>query len=131
MVINAIIERTEDGFCSIYTKEETGRFGLFGYGPSPEEAKKDFFSLIEDFKKEEDASILQDLDVVFHYDVSCFLQEYKKKLSLSGLEVITGINQRQLQHYLSGHRKPSKVTVERICAGVLDFAKALESINII
>ena len=129
MKVTAIIERSSDGFYSIYTKEETGKFGLYGYGDTPEEAKEDFFVAIEEMKEEPDSEILNDLDVTFVYDVSSFLHEYKKRLSISGLSLITGVHQKQLNHYLTGHRNPSEKTVRKIEEGIHNFANTLIKIE--
>lgn len=129
MKVTAVIERSIEGFYSIYTKEETGKFGLFGYGDTPEEAKKDFYDSIEEMKEEPGSEILNDIEVSFVYDVASFLQEYRKKLSLAGLQLITGINQKQLNHYLTGHRNPSEKTVKKIEEGVHAFAEALKEVE--
>jgi len=48
----------------------------------------------------------QECEFVFEYDVASFLNYYSHLLTLSGLERITGINQRQLGHYVQGRTRP-------------------------
>jgi hypothetical protein len=48
----------------------------------------------------------------FAFAISSFLNYYSKILSLSGLEKITSVNQGQLSHYVTGHLKPGKKTVD-------------------
>jgi hypothetical protein len=63
------------------------------------------------------------------YDVASFLAYYGGKLSLAGLEKITGINQGQLSHYVTGRRKPSKNTVLKIEAKLKEFAQDLNQVQ--
>jgi transcriptional regulator with XRE-family HTH domain len=50
-------------------------------------------------------------------------------LSKSGLEKITGINQKQLWHYASGLRKPSPATIHKIETGLHNFADAIKQVR--
>ena len=126
--VTAIIERGSDGSYSIYTVESFEKFGLFGYGETPEKAKEDFWESYGELKEMMPDDV-PEIDVNFKYDVASFLQEYRDEFSLSGLEVVTGVNQKQLQHYLSGHRKPSKTTIMKIQFGVREFAKKLANVE--
>ena len=61
----------------------------------------------------EEGKSTHDLVFDFKFDVASFLEHYSKILSLAGLERLTGINQGQLSHYVTGRRKPSHKTVEK------------------
>lgn len=126
--VTAIIERSPDGEYAIYTHETFEKFGLHGYGSTPEEAKRDFWTAYEEIKE-----ILKDevpeIKVTFKYDVASFLRDYKDVLSMSGLQRVTGINQKQLQHYLTGHRHPSEATVRKIEQGVHALADKLREVK--
>ena len=126
--ITAVIERSSDGEYAIYTLETFEKFGLHGYGSTPEEAKRDFWTAYEEIK-----DILKDevpeIKVTFKYDVASFLRAFKDVLSMSGLQIVTGINQKQLQHYLSGHRRPSDATVRKIEQGVHALADKLREVE--
>ena len=52
--------------------------------------------------------------LVFRFDTESLLNYYKGVFSNSALERITGINQRQLQHYASGLKKPRTVQLKKI-----------------
>lgn len=52
-------------------------------------------------------------------------------LSLAGLERISGINQRQLSHYINGSSKTRKSTVKRFQKRLEAFAKDLLSASIL
>ncbi len=127
--IIAIVERASDGGYSIYTHAKFKKFGLFGYGDSQEEAQEDFFISIEEMK--ELGMEVPEMEVTFKYDITSFLNEYNDKFGLSGLQIITGIKKKLLLQYLSGTRKPTKKTVEKIEQSVHDFADKLKSLQLI
>jgi predicted transcriptional regulator len=49
-------------------------------------------------------------------------------MSLAGLQTITGINRKQLSHYVTGHSKPSPATVRKIEQGIKAFAEELSRV---
>jgi len=62
-----------------------------------------------------------------------FLIEFcdkRKLLTLSGLSIITGINQKQLSHYKSGLRNPNTKTLLVFKTLLYRFAKELENIQV-
>jgi len=46
--------------------------------------------------------------LVFRFDTECLLTHYKGIITNSALERMTGINQRQLQHYATGKTRPMR-----------------------
>ena len=80
---------------------------------------------------EEEGQHYEDLEFDYHYDIPSFLQYYAYALSLAGLERISGINQRQLSHYMNGTSKPGKATVERFRHNLKAFAEELQSVDLI
>jgi hypothetical protein len=70
-------------------------------------------------------------EITFKYDIPSFLQDYAYAFSLAGLERITGVNQKQLGHYISGYRKPSEKTIRKIETGLHDFSKQLAAVQFI
>lgn len=72
----------------------------------------------------------EEFAIKLKFDTASFLNFYSKELPLVGLEQITGINQRQLSHYATGHRKPSRQTAKKIEQAVKAFAKSLNKITI-
>lgn len=131
MEIQAFIEKGNDGLYSIYVKENPFDFGLIGTGNSVAEAKEDFMVSIEEMREihEEEEKIFPEFSVVFKYDTASFLQYYNKILPLSGLEKLTGINQGQLSHYLTGHRNPSLKTRQKIQEKIHEFGKELQHLE--
>lgn len=72
-----------------------------------------------------------DLEFIFKYDIPSFLQYFAYAFTLAGLERITGVNQKQLGHYISGIRNPSEKTARKIESGIRHFAKDLESVSFV
>jgi len=83
-------------------------FGLAGFGATAQEAIKDFYECYEEAKimQANEGKTVPELEFEVKHDVTSFLDYYSGILSKSGFEKITGINQKQLQYYSSGHRKP-------------------------
>jgi transcriptional regulator with XRE-family HTH domain len=52
-------------------------------------------------------------------------------LSLAGLGRLTGVAQGQLSHYVTGRRKPSQKTVEKIERSLHEFAAELGRVQLI
>ena len=48
--VTAIIERASDGGYAIYMLESFEKFGAYGFGDTPEEAKEDLFIAIEELR---------------------------------------------------------------------------------
>lgn len=127
--VTAIIERASDGGYSIYMLESFEKFAAFGFGDTPEEAKEDLFIGIEELREELGDDVPQ-MNITFKYDITSFLEEYRDKFGLSGLQIITGLNRKRLQEYLSGQRHPSPKTVRIIEQSVHDFASKLKDLQL-
>ena len=109
--------------------------GIYGAGETVEDARKNVLEglrLYVEQNKDNLPDILKgDYGIEFKYDVQSFLKRYSKHLSLSGLEVVTGINQKQLSHYVTGRKSPRKNTVRKIEKSIHDFAKDLSQVHFI
>ena len=116
--VKAFIERGSNGKYGIYLDHDETRlnYGIFGEGNSAEEAINDFYGCYEDMRRsfQEDGESFIEAEFGIQYDVASFLNYYSKILTLSGLEKVTGINQRQLGHYLQGRTQPRPETVRKI-----------------
>lgn len=108
-------------------------FGLIGVGDTVQAAEEDFISSYRDmleFLAAEGVTLCDELAFVFEFDVPSFLAYYKDKLTLAGLERITGIAQGQLSHYLTGRRTPSRKTIEKMQAALNTFGQELSQIKL-
>lgn len=115
--IEAIIERSTDGTCTIYCENEM----FSGVGKTPEEAKTDMVFQMNFFKETAidahfsyPAFLDEEFEVVYKFDTQSLLQYYAGVITPSALERLSGIHQKQLWNYLHGRSKPRKKQVERI-----------------
>src|SRR5580765_4633934 len=104
--IKIIIERSTDGLFWAYA--ESNKLNITGGGATVEACKQDVLSCIEILKELRQFPIEGAFELIYKYDMESLLNYYKGIFSNASLERLTGINQRQLQHYSTGHRKPRK-----------------------
>lgn len=131
--VKAFIERGVDGSYGVYFKEDLP-VGFFGEGASSEEAIKDFELSFEDMKEEvsgADLELLNSIEFEYHHDVPSILSYFSGIFTLAGLSRLTGINQRQLGHYLSGHRHPSEATTRKIEASLHRLSEDLGKVHLV
>lgn len=69
-------------------------------------------------------------EVVYQFDTCGLLNYYQGILSFSGLQEITGINQKQLAHYAAGRSKPRPQQVKKIEEGIHAFANELRTVSV-
>lgn len=129
--INVVIERGIDGSFSAYIADDNCEFGCIGEGKSVEETKADFMKAVGEMQEvyAEEGSKFPDVEFDFIYDMASFLNYYAYAFSLAGLARITGVNQGQLSHYVTGRRRPSKSTVEKIEQSLRDFANEIGQVK--
>jgi len=131
--IEAIIERAKDGTFSVFCTTEI----FTGMGDTAEAAKLDMQKQMDVFKKtaiEDGFSypdfLNEEFEIVFKFNTESLLEYYSGILSLSGLEKITGIHQKQLWNYLHGKSKPRKAQIEKIEKGLHSLGSELISISL-
>ena len=128
--VQAIIERAADGTYSVFMDADMD-YLITGTGKTAEEAIQCFKDGYEETKRfyAEEGLAFEQVEFAYKYDMASFLSYFSKAFSLAGLSRITGINQGQLSHYMTGRRTPSAKTVEKIQNSVHAFAKDLESVT--
>lgn len=129
--IKVIIERSDDSYSS-YAENVRG---VYGQGSTVEEAKQSALKGIELLKKYNDPknipTILKgEYHIVFKFDAESFLNFYKKIFTNAALERMTGINQKQFQHYASGLKKPRLAQVKKIEAAMHVLGQELISVEL-
>jgi hypothetical protein len=67
-------------------------------------------------------------EIDYKMEISALLQYFDGILTRSALSRITGINERQLGHYATGHRKPRAKQRERIIEGFHRLGKEFSSV---
>lgn len=132
--VRVFIERGSDGNYSAYMPDDDDlSYGITGTGQTIEETVEDFNAAYEGMK-EYYASVgkqFEEVEFCFSYDIPSFLAYYSDKLSLAGLERITGVAQGQLSHYVTGRRNPSKKTVDKIQAALQQFGNELSNVHFV
>lgn len=113
--IKIIIERGKDDFAA-YAENVPG---VNGAGDTVEEAKKSVVESIEILKgyrrKYTIPKVLMgEYELVYKFDAESFFKYYKGILTNTGLEKLTGISHKQLNHYATGFRKPRPAQLKKI-----------------
>lgn len=131
--VNAIIERASDGTYSIFIDADDLDYLVTGTGDTVEEAKRVFEGGYEDMRRvfAEEGRPFTEVEWTYKYDMASFLAYYSKVMSMAGLSRLTGINQQQLSHYVTGRRHPSPKTVEKMQTAIQAFAHDLSSVRFV
>jgi len=117
--IKIIIERSKDMYAAYAPNLE----GIYAAGESVEEVKQSVEQSIRLLKKYNKpattpAVLRSDYSLVYKFDATSFFQYYKGIFTNAALERLTGINQRQLQHYASGLKTPRPAQAKKIEAAL-------------
>ena len=109
--------------------------GIYAEGDTIEDVQADTYRAIEGIKRnlpEErwPEQIKGDFEIEWKFDVPSFLEYYGSIMSLSGMEKLTGINQKQLSNYLNHRAVPRRRQADRILTGMHKFAHELLSITL-
>jgi len=131
--VTVIVECGKDGKYSAFMDCYDYDFGLAGFGNTAKNAIEDFYACVEQEKRmcEKEGNTMPELEFNIQYDVASFLDYYAGILSKSGLEKITGINQKQLWHYSAGKRKPKRNTILQIQNNLHRFAENLKAVHFV
>lgn len=129
--IKIVIERSSDHFGAYAENVE----GVNGAGDTPEKAKRaavESIELIKELNSEEDIpEILKGgYEIAYRFDTESLLNYYKGIFTNSALEKLTGINQKQLQHYASGLKKPREAQRKKIAEGLHRLADELKELEL-
>lgn len=112
--IRIIIEKNNDGYWAYAENEK----GITGGGDTVQECKQDVLNSIETMKmfdaKNRPAFLKSGYQLAYKFDAESFFNYYKGIFTNAALERITGINQKQLQHYASGVKKPRETQKKKI-----------------
>lgn len=128
--IKIIIEKSTDSY-GAYAENVTG---IYGAGDTADECKQSILDAIETVKTFEDSQIPEILkgeyELIFKFDTVSLLNYYKGIFTNAALEKLTGINQKQINHYASGHRKPRAQQREKIERALQKLGKELSAIEL-
>ena len=128
--IKIIIERNEDGFWGYAENEKA----IVGGGETVQECKQDVLDCIETLKELDAGNkpgfLEKEYSLVYKFDTASLLNYYKGIFTNSALERITGINQKQIQHYASGHRNPRLEQRLKIESALHNLGKELLAVEL-
>lgn len=129
--VKAFIERASDGSYSVYMDDNDLDYGIIGTGKTATEAVDDFNATYREMRGlyTELGKPFEEIEFVFANDVVSFLRYYSNKLTLAGLQRITGINQGQLSHYINGTSNPSAKTAKKMQDALHAFGAELSNLN--
>ena len=134
MKTKAFIERGNDGSYGVYVdlEDNTLNYGIIGEGKTSKEAVDDFYNSYKEMKElyASENKHFEEAEFEFKYDTASFLSYYSNVLSLAGLGRLTGIAQGQLSHYVTGKRKPSPKTVQKIEKSLHEFAAEIAQVQL-
>ena len=109
------VEATSDHFDSYAENVD----GIWGGGKTPQEAVRSALEaariIAEEYPREEvPAILLGEYQVEVHYDIISLLRYYGKIITMPALSRLTGINDKQLHHYIMGKTKPRPQRLAKI-----------------
>ena len=123
--IKIIIEKSANHYSAFAENIE----GIYGSGSSVLEAKNSIIESIKLFKNYNKTRIpkilQQEYELIYKFDTQSFLNYYKGIFSNASLERITGIKQKQIQHYASGLKKPRLAQKQKIQNSLKELAAEL------
>lgn len=130
-IIKINIEMSKDGYYWAYAEIERG---ITGGGANVQKCKQDVLDSIETMKSFDEKNrpkfLDSEYDLVYKFDTESFLQYYKGIFTKSALERMTGINQRQLQHYATGLKKPRPAQRKKIEVALHKLGSELMAIEL-
>jgi len=103
--IRVIIEKNDGGYWAYAENKK----GITGGGNSVQKCKQDVLDCIETMKsfdaKNRPLFLDKDYQLVYKFDTESLLNYYKDIFTNVAFEKLTGINQKQIQHYVTGLKK--------------------------
>ncbi len=127
--LNIIIERGADLYAAYSEKHP----GLYAAADNVDDVKKNIHKAIKLYIKYNDDKLSNflksNITIKYTFDLESFFNYYNGVFTKSGLEKITGINQKQIQHYASGLKKPRLVQRKKIEYALHKLGDELKSIS--
>ncbi|SKC06661.1 HicB family protein [Dyadobacter psychrophilus] len=128
--IKVLIGRSKD----FYGAHSENVRGINGGGETIEAVKKSVMECIEIIKTFDDknipAALKGEYEIEWRLDVGSFLQYYKGIFSQTGIARLTGINEKLLNHYASGLKKPRPAQAKKIEAALHQLGSELVALKL-
>jgi len=129
--IYVVIEKSSDHFSAYAENVE----GIYASGENVEEVKQsveDAIRLLKENNTPENIpkALKGRYKLVYKFDTQSLLSYYKKIFTKAALERMTGINQKQIQHYASGLKAPRAAQTKKIESALHNLGKELMSVHL-
>ncbi|MCE7043369.1 type II toxin-antitoxin system HicB family antitoxin [Dyadobacter sp. CY312] len=128
--LKVIIEKSKDSY-SAYSENFPQ---INGMGDSLQEVKESVLNSIEiikGFDARQIPSILKtEYQIEWKLDVASLLNYYKPVFNQSGLAKVAGINEKLLNHYATGEKKPGAAQVKKIEVALHQLGKELLAVEL-
>lgn len=128
--IRIIIEKNNDGFWAYAENEK----GITGGGDSVQKCKQDVLDCIETLKTLDGKNKFKykkgEYKLAYKFDVPSLLNSYKGIFTNAAIERLTGINQKQLNHYSSGLKKPRPAQAKKIETALHQLGSELMAVEL-
>lgn len=128
--LKAILSKGADDFGAWFENLE----GVYGAGETVAEAKKNLLeglALYSKHNRNVPAWIKnKDYKVIYKFDAESILNYYRGVFTNAALERITGINQRQIQHYASGIKRPRPAQLKKIETAFHQLGRELIAVHL-
>ena len=131
--ITVVIERAENNF-SAYVREVDG---ISATGQSMDEIKTSVIEAIDEYITacnelglEVPQELQDEYEITFDLDIQSLLMIYEGIFTKSGLEKLTGINQKQLWNYANGISKPRQAQRQKIESALHRLGSELISLSL-
>ncbi len=122
------VEIAKDGTYGCYPANIEEDIGLAGYGDTAQEAIDDFLVAYEETKEDNDKIGVEtpDYEFEYKYDINAFFNCFDF-LNVSKIAKMAGINNVQLNQYLTGKRNASRMQYEKLEKCVKKITKRLQA----
>lgn len=129
--VKIVIEKTKDNY-DAYAENVPG---IYGGGATAGLVKQSIYEAIELFKKYNNpknvpAVLKGDYRLAFRFNAESLLKYYKGIFTNSFLERFTGLNQKQIQNYASGKKRPGKTQLKKIETALRELGAELIAVEL-
>jgi predicted RNase H-like HicB family nuclease len=129
-ILRAVLSKGEDDFGAWFENLE----GIYGAGATVTEAKKNLLDALALYTRHNHRAPAwiknRSYKIVYRFDAESILSYYKGIFSNAALQRITGINQRQIQHYASGVKRPRPLQLKKIETAFHRLGQELIAVNL-
>lgn len=123
-IIRVDVSWTEDNFGCVWSDEDSGTVVVTA--KTLDKLKADFeeslrFHIegcLEDGDELPEYLVKGDYKIEYVLNTAALLRDAEEYTTMAAISRASGINQKQLSHYASGHKQPRPMQVERIKAGL-------------